>query len=520
MSKSVKNQDSSNQIAKGLFWVTCGKGAQAFLQFLVLIILSRLISPLDFGILSAAMIVVGLSEIITELGLEAAIVQRENLEDRHVSTAFVSSLILSSAGGLLIYLLAPVLAGFFHSQQVDEVLKALAWLFPIRGLATIGEALVQRELRFRWMAAVDTISFGIGYFIFGAGLALLGFGVWALVTASLVTAVVKTSTLLFSYPPKSLRPEKQAFSELLYFGCGHTVARISNNLALQGDNLVVARTLDLFSLGIYGRAYQLMSVPASILGQILDRVLFPTFAKIQSQKDRLAAAYMRVITLVALLMLPMSMAGIIVAPELIDVILGDKWVDVVLPFRILLIGLMMRTSYKLSDSLVRATGAVYRRAWRQAIYAGMVISGAWIGHFWGIAGVAAGVLAAVAINFLLMAGLSLKLVGRNWHEFFAAHSNAFVSAIALSVITLPLVNLLREINLMPIFILISTTFLITILFFLGLKIAPRFFFGSEGLWFIGILQSYLPKRIRLSLFQNQEKESQIYGVKDASIENA
>ena len=99
MSKSVKKEESSDQIAKGLFWVTCGKGAQALLQFLVLIILSRLISPLDFGVLSAAMIVVGFSEIITELGIAAAIVQREKLEDRHVSTAFVSSLILSSTGG-------------------------------------------------------------------------------------------------------------------------------------------------------------------------------------------------------------------------------------------------------------------------------------------------------------------------------------------------------------------------------------------------------------------------------------
>ncbi len=513
-------QESSNQIASGLFWVACGKGAQAFLQFLVLVILARLILPQDFGVLSVAMIVVGFSEIITELGLEAAIVQREELEERHLATAFTTSLLVSFSGGLLIYLLAPFLAGFFKSQQIEEVLKVLAWLFPLRGVATVGEALVQREMRFRWMAVVEAISFGVGYFIFGCGLAIFGFGVWALVAASLVTAGVKTTILLFNYPPKSFQPERRAFSELLYFGSGHTLARISNYLALQGDNLVVGRTLDLFSLGIYGRAYQLMSVPASILGQILDRVLFPSMAKMQSQKERLAAAYLRVISLVALLMLPASVVGIILAPELVQVILGDKWVGVVLPFRILLIGLMMRTSYKLSDSLVRATGAVYRRAWRQAIYAGLVIIGAWFGHFWGVAGVAAGVLMAVTVNFLLMAQLSLKLIGENWFDFSAAHRNALISTIFLAGAVLPWVNLLREMNLSPVLVLGATIPVLAILGLLGIKIAPQFFLGSEGLWLMGVLQGYLPKRFQSSRIQNHEKESQIYGVKDASTENA
>ena len=85
------------------------------------------------------------------------------------------------------------------------------------------------------------------------------------------------------------------------------------------------------------------------------------------------------------------------------------------------ITLLLRTSYKLSDSISRATGAVYRRAWRQAVYAGLVLSGAWTGQHWGVIGVAVGVFAALAVNFILMAELSLRIARLSWREFWRAH---------------------------------------------------------------------------------------------------
>src|SRR6476661_8371853 len=124
-----KANDLSQRVLKGLWWVACGKGAQVGLQFLVLTVLARLISPGDFGVVGAAMVVIGFSEIITELGLAAAIVQRENLEERHLATAFSFALLFSCLAGVVIYLLAPLLADFFDSERVEPVLHALAFLF-------------------------------------------------------------------------------------------------------------------------------------------------------------------------------------------------------------------------------------------------------------------------------------------------------------------------------------------------------------------------------------------------------
>ena len=141
-----------------------------------------------------------------------------------------------------------------------------AAFFRFEALALSERLWPQREMRFRWLATRDVVSFGAGYFLFGVIPALLGYGVWSLVAANLATAAFKTTFLLIYYPPKSLLFHKKAFRELLAFGGGHTIARIANFTALQGDNFIVGRFLGMAALGIYGRAYQLTGIPASVLG--------------------------------------------------------------------------------------------------------------------------------------------------------------------------------------------------------------------------------------------------------------
>ncbi len=515
-----EKQASSGTIMSGFFWVACGRVMQTLMQFLVVVILARLISPEDFGVVSAAMIVIGFSEIITELGMGTAIVQRKNLRKQHVSTGFCVSIVLTFFSGVLVFISAPYIAKFFDSGQVEPVLKALSLLFPLRGVGTIGESLAQREMRFRWLATRDVFSFGVGYFVFGLIPALLGYGVWALVSANLATATLKTALLLISYPPKSLLFQKKAFQELFYFGGGHTIARIANYSALKGDKLVVGRYLGMTALGVYGRAYQLTGITASVLGQIVDKVLFPSMAQMQDNKEKLAEVYLRGVNVIATVTLPLSIVGFIVAPEIIDVVLGDQWKAVVLPFRILMLGFLMRSSYKFSDLLAKSTGAVYRRAWRHGLYALTVIVGGWFGHFWGVPGVAVGVLTAISLNFLLMAHMSLSIIGKSWVDFFAVHTKPIFLAVIVTSLTYLTVYFFRQIELPALILLVGTASVLAIFLFVVIKFAPRFFLGNEGLWMLGILESYLPKSISSILLSGTKISSnKAIGDKNASIEN-
>ncbi|HET9707219.1 MAG TPA: lipopolysaccharide biosynthesis protein [Gemmatimonadales bacterium] len=477
-------------------WMIYGKVAFACLQLAILGLLARLLSPADFGIIAAAEVVIGFSAIVSQLGLGPALVQRPELEDRHIETAFTASVLLGLVLGALIWFGASLASQFLHMPAMVPVLHVLAWVFPLQGLQTVASSLMSRELRFRWLANIDVITYAIGYGLIGVTTALLHWGVWALVAAQMAQTLLKTIVLLSQYPPRLRHlADRAAFSDLMYFGGGFTMARVANYVALNGDDMTVGRFLGPSALGYYGRAYALMSAPAYGFGTVLDAVLFPAMAKVQDDARRLATAYRRGVALIALLVLMPSVVIVLLAPELIQVALGPKWMAVVPPFRILGIGMLFRTSYKMSDSITRSTGAVYRRAWRQFAYAGLVLLGAWIGQHWGMAGVAWGTLGALTVNFVLMAELGLEVGHVSWGEFWAAHRPAVLLTMATFPPIVAATNLLRHFELPPVLtVMIVAVCSLGIGFGLILA-APTTFLGADGQWMLGTLRTYF-RRLR------------------------
>jgi O-antigen/teichoic acid export membrane protein len=480
----------------GLLWMVYGKGAYGVLQIVVLAFLARLVSPTDFGVVSAALIVIALSAIVSQLGLGPALVQRPELERRHIDTAFTTSVLIGLVLGAIIWIGAPLISGFFRTQGVDPVLRALAWVFPLQGISTTAESLMRREMRFRWLANLDVISYGVGYGLVGVSTALLGWGVWALVAGQISQNVVKTGMLVTVQPPRLFNlPERKAFRELMYFGGWFTVAKIANQLAQQGDYLMVGRFLGPTPLGYYGRAYNLMSAPAAGFATVLDYVLFPAMATVQDRADRLAAAYRRGAALIALVVVPASTALVLLAPEVIHVVLGPQWTTVVIPFQILAVGMLFRTSSKLSDTLTRATGAVFRRAWRQIVYAGMVLGGAWIGQHWGIVGVAWAVLLALTVNFFLMAHLSVTETSMTWLDFWRAHVPALLMAVVSSPIVWGVGAAARHWSLPPVVTVAAGTIVVVVSSLLLVYFAPNTFLGSDGQWMVTTMRSFARKTL-------------------------
>lgn len=481
----------THQTVVGLLWTLYGKGAYAVLQLVVVGVLARFVSPADFGVVGAALIVIGVSTMFSRLGLGPALVQRPELEQRHIDTAFTASVALGLGLGGLVLLAAPLAADFFRIPSVAPVLRALSVVFPLQGLAAVAGSLLLRELRFRYMANVDVISYGLGYGVVGIGSALLGLGVWALVLGQITHNVIKTTILVLGHPPRLRSPgDRAAFRELMYFGGGFTLAKVANQLAQQGDYLVVGRFLGPAPLGYYGRAYNLMSAPASGFGTILDSVLFPMMARVQTDEKRLATAYRRGVALIALIVLPASAALVLLAPETIHVVLGARWAPAIVPFEILAAGMLFRTSSKMADSLTRATGAVFRRAWRQVAYAVMVLGGAWMGQHWGIAGVAWGVLLALTVNFVLMAQLSLEEARMTWWRLWLAHLPAVLTTLATAPLVWALTAALRSWGAPPIVTLASGLALVAGCFLVLTLLAPTAFLGPDGRWMIDTLRGY------------------------------
>ena len=176
----------------------------------------------------------------------------------------------------------------------------------------------------------------------------------------------------------------------------------------------------------------------------------------------------------------MSIVVALLAPEIIEVLLGRQWSGAVVPLQILALGILFRTSYKLSDFVARATGAVYARAWRQGLYAAAIAAMSFIGQNWGVRGVAVGVVAAVACNFLLMAHLSLRLTDLNWRTFGAAHVPGLLLAVAIGVLTWWLASWLREMQTSPILVLVASASTASVAALLLWRQFPGVLLGSDA----------------------------------------
>lgn len=489
----------THRAVSGMAWVAWGSAASAVLRLAVLVLLTRLLSATDFGLVNVALIVIGFSLTFSQLGLGPALTQRPTIEPRHVSTAFAASTGFGLLIAALMWLLAPGIAAFFRMDALTPVVRALALVFPIDGLSTVAQNLLQRELRFRFLSNAEVAAYGLGYGVVGLGLAYIGWGVWSLVAAQLAQAVVRAVIFLAAMPPRlHPRPTWSTFRELFDFGMGQSAGRIAWFLANQADNFVVARWMSVTAVGIYGRAYQLMAVPTTLLGDVLDKVLFPTMSQVQNDAKRLAGAYLQGTALIALVTLPVGVVAAVLAPDLVRVAFGPGWEAAVPPFQILALGMMFRTSHRMSDSLARATGRVYRRAWRQALYAALVFAGAWVGRSWGLSGVAAGVLVALFANYLMMAHLSLSVGQISWSRFAAAQLPALGLSIVLGAVSLAALTGLQHLGWPPLANLVLVTVAVLGTAGLLLQVAPALVLGEHGLRISTTLRAYVTARLRPS----------------------
>lgn len=501
---STKKTGLTHRTLVGFFWSFSGTGVQAVLQFLVLAILSRLITPAEFGLVNIANIITIFAGIFSSIGIGPSLIQRSTLTEDHIRSSFTLTMILGVLLTVVAWLLAPFFSSFFPIAGLTEVTRGLAFLFLINGVGVVARSLNHRNLNFRLKARFGVTSYIVGYGGVGVTLAFLGFGVWALVWASLVQSAV-ASALYLNASPHAKRPQLNwpALSGLLRFGTGITLGQIFNRVASTADNLVVGATLGATAVGLYGRAYQLMILPSTYFGQVLNDVLFTSMSKVQDKPKTLGIVYRRGVVAIALFVLPLSAFMFVLAPEIIRVLFGDQWDAVVVPFQIFAVTMIFRTSYKMGDSLSRAAGAVFRRALVQFIYSVLIVLGAWFGHFWGIAGVAVGVSVAITFNFFSMARLSLQLTQMTWLTYARIHLPSLFLALVVFGETWVVAALLRNLQLSSLVTLGASTFIVGITFVLLIWLSPQRLLGNDGMWIVQTMGGYLPSGLRRRLVKVQ-----------------
>jgi O-antigen/teichoic acid export membrane protein len=466
---------------RGLIWGSIEAGSRFLLQFVVIAVLARLLAPPERGQGENAIIVVGITAIFSQLGVGPALVQRrDDLRSEHLSSAFTFSVIFGLVAMSVLWLLAPAIGGFFKDPLPPQILRYMAIGFPISAVAVVSESLIQRNMRFDLIARAEIFSF-LSYGALATMLAAFDYGVWALVWAHLFQLSLKSLMfIIYARWIPRVGWDSAAARELVAFSGGITVARIANYLATNGDNLVVGAKLGDAAVGFYGTAYKIMVAPATLIGQVLEKVLFPAMSRVQDDNAPLARVYRQGIRLLALAMLPASAAIFILAPELVAVLLGDKWQPVGPALQILAAGLLFRTSMKLSNSLIRAKGAVTQMAVCQILYMVAVLIAAIVGCRWGIEGVSWGVLGAIFICFIYGAAICHRLVGIKWTSFLIDHVPGILLAAIVLVAGLPANAALKSANVESIIVLLGTGIIIALAILIPALFLPNRLLGPDG----------------------------------------
>jgi O-antigen/teichoic acid export membrane protein len=480
----------SQKGGRALSWTFLGTMIRAFIQFALLIILTRLLMPEDFGVMAVAEASVFMACIFSRMGVGPFLIQQDQIGEHQIAAAFTISLMSSALFAAVLGMMSGYIEAFFNMDGLGMIILVMSPSVFLMTMAAVPESLLMRQLEFRAVTLTDLAAYAIGYGIIGLLLALNDAGVWALVLAFVAQDLIRAAAMFsLQPPPRRLFVNATVFREFMAFGGGIMLGSIFNQLAQQIDRFVAGRYLGAADLGFYARAHQLLILPASLFGKVVERVLFPVLSSIQGEEQRLANAFLRATATTALLTMPFSVVVCILAPEIVRLLFGAGWSAAVQPLQWLSLAIMFRISYKISDSLARAKAAVYRRAWRQFIFAVMMLLGSLIGSkYYGLTGVAIGTSIAVTINYFLMTDLSCRIIILPYHKvlqsLYPAMSLTVLIAISSYVSSLVLRNILDS----DLFVVMGVFVISGLIALFSMWNLPKFFLGPDGYWTYQIMR--------------------------------
>ncbi|HKR17801.1 lipopolysaccharide biosynthesis protein [Rhizorhapis sp.] len=303
-------------------------GAQAFrtiLQILSVVVLSRLLSPQDFGLMAMISPLMLFVMLFGQLGLNNAIITAKSISPEQLSTIFWINSGVAAFLGAIFAGSAPLIAWFYNEPGLVAPVLVLAGSILISAISSQHQALINRSMHFGRLALIDVLA-GIAGFLAAVVLAVIHPSVWALVASTVVTAVATTIGCWFSsgWRPGRLFRLREAMP-MIHFGKGMLGFNIFNFFSRNLDNILIGRFAGAAQLGYYDRAYKLLLFPLSQINQPVGRVVIPILSRLVDQPGRYRAVYVRTVQQLALFTLPGVVFMLVNARYAIPAVLGEHW---------------------------------------------------------------------------------------------------------------------------------------------------------------------------------------------------
>ncbi len=314
-----------NKAASGMIWAFLEQIGNKIVQFIIGIILARLLSPSQFGLIGMLTVFISVSESISAGGFAQALIRKEKCTDDDYNTSFIFNIGVGIVLYLLLFSFSGTIATFFNEPLLKRLLAVLAFQIIIDSLSFVQNAKLLKGLEFKKLAQVSVISQTIGGFI-GILLAVYGFGVWSLVIKIIFSRLIRSVLLLYfnRWLPK-IRFSYSSFKDLFGFGSKMLLVSIIERIYTNIYNIVIGKYYNKTTLGYYTRANQFKSLVSEQLVTTLQRVSLPILSNVQNEKTRLDNGFKKMVNFTFFLSIISMMILIPTARYMIFFLLGAKW---------------------------------------------------------------------------------------------------------------------------------------------------------------------------------------------------
>lgn len=379
--------------ARSVRWSLGAVLAKQGFQILSAVVLARILGPQSYGVIVSATVYISLVMLVLDQGLSAALIQRPAVTRRMAGATVTLNLILATLLGSITWFAAPSLSGFFRISELEPILQVLAIAVPIKALAITPRAMLARELRLHLVGASD-IAAAVAGSAAAIGAAIAGAGPWAMVYQVVVTDLVCAAALLVAGKGPLPSVRLQSAIPLLKFSASifatDCLAYFSRNLG----NILVGRFLGVAALSLYGMAYRIMVLPVQLLGQTVNRVMFPAFARAAQEPKSVAAKLVDATRILAVSAIPLMAFVACAAPALVNLVLGPAWLPAAALISVLAIGGARETVFYVTPSLMKGLGRGGLIIRYEILAAVVQVGGIVIGLQFGLLGVAVGYVAS------------------------------------------------------------------------------------------------------------------------------
>jgi O-antigen/teichoic acid export membrane protein len=396
--------------ASAAWWSAIEIVSRYGVQFVVTLILARLLLPSDFGLIALLLIFTSVGNILIDSGFGAALIQRQRVTPDDEMTVFIFSCAVATSLWVVLSVVAPYIAIFFHDPRLSSLLRMGALAFPLGALGAVPDALLTIRMDFRARTLAQLMGSSVSGLI-SIGLAALGFGVWSLV-GQLLTATAMRTIGLWHYSKwiPSGQLNKESFTNLGRFGGFMLLSSLLNAAYLQVQPLLIGRLFDTRSLGYYSLAQSSQQAPVSLIEGVLSRVGLPVFSAIAHHPPRLLEALRSILRLSLFLFVPCMVGIAVMAKPLVLVIYGQRWLPTAPILSVLAVGATLWPVHVLNLEAIKAQGRsdlFFRLAVFKTVLSIALI---FVGSAWGVLGIAWAILIASIIGAIINTYYSWKLL--------------------------------------------------------------------------------------------------------------